>query len=620
MCVSYCVFIYTSRHPRHLATGSPQPRAVRTHSHLRPADAVQTDAPEAAAPATGNQRPAEGSDGHEGHGGQEDAEPVPQEATIRSHRMSEDEWSPASASSSHSTGSVKIRHRHRAEEVVQVGACTCFPLLQRAPTSASGPGGTWPARSGGHHGQWRAGRRGDAVVRAGAARCSAEACGRGHDAGSSCVAAGASVGTPITGQCILLTNYTLVCGIPLLCLHFRITMQTESPVLRTSRGDNTDNIRMSGDSDLQAHIASLLHELEASDVELSPVPTHRASVCERGAHGMEASDAECKADSSDHSFNELLQQFRHLGVTLQQDASNDQPTPQPASSSDIASLISSTIRSCGPDGVPHLNDPGLKQRYLPDEAPRHEAHTPGSRCSAAKRSSVQRTLFREDSPDTPTPLEVAAVNQRLRDAGFAQLPPLTVRQCHVLFDNTCSQQQGAAATATAEVVKQLLDGADRRNAVLHSLEQELQQLRQRDATHQHRTAQHEAAMCKQAAATATAAAEQRLMTQLDAERKAKQQVCMLDGSIMWSIMCANCVHDRQSKTCRLLETNRPPCGDSCPASASKPRKPRRQPSAPTKSFDCTPRSRSGSTSGMQRFTHGCSRSWCATRASRLRGQ
>ena len=85
--------------------------------------------------------------------------------------------------------------------------------------------------------------------------------------------------------------------------------------------------------------------------------------------------------------------------------------------------------------------------------------------------------------------------------------------------------QDAAAKQTAEVVKQLLDGADRRRAVLRSLEEELQQLRQRDASHQHRVSQHEASLCKQAAETA--AAEQQLTAQLDAERKARQQVLTL---------------------------------------------------------------------------------------------
>lgn len=74
---------------------------------------------------------------------------MPQEATIRSHRLSEDESSPASASSSHSTGSVKIRHRQDDDVQVRCGYDMCAAaVLHFMPLGSSS---AWPARGCGHH-------------------------------------------------------------------------------------------------------------------------------------------------------------------------------------------------------------------------------------------------------------------------------------------------------------------------------------------------------------------------------------------------------------------------------------------------------------------------------------
>lgn len=105
--------------------------------------------------------------------------------------------------------------------------------------------------------------------------------------------------------------------------------------------------------------------------------------------------------------------------------------------------------------TPTTFETGLKQRYLPADAGSPPPRTTsGSRCSAAQRPSVQRTLFHEASPHHPLapntstslPLELAAVNQRLREAGFDPLPPLTVRCFAVAYSAPpCNPGRGCQA-------------------------------------------------------------------------------------------------------------------------------------------------------------------------------
>ncbi len=61
---------------------------------------------------------------HRQHADGADAAPVPQEATIRSYPLSGNQSSPSSATSSHSTGSVKIRRRAIVDDAQVWWGCT----------------------------------------------------------------------------------------------------------------------------------------------------------------------------------------------------------------------------------------------------------------------------------------------------------------------------------------------------------------------------------------------------------------------------------------------------------------------------------------------------------------
>lgn len=97
---------------------------------------------------------------------------------------------------------------------------------------------------------------------------------------------------------------------------------------------------------LHAHIASLLQELEASDRDMSPSPLHGGNQEDAATPCSNVQYSTAMASPSDQSFEDLLQQFRHLGAALQDGATpHNRATPRPASSnSDILSLITGMCR------------------------------------------------------------------------------------------------------------------------------------------------------------------------------------------------------------------------------------------------------------------------------------
>ncbi len=99
-----------------------------------------------------------------------------------------------------------------------------------------------------------------------------------------------------------------------------------------------DPVNLTPRDNLHAHIASLLQELETSDHEFSPLPARNQN--DTATPHDEAQYHAAAASPSDQSFEDLLQQFRHLGAALQHDATPTRSVPRPASSSsDIVSLI-----------------------------------------------------------------------------------------------------------------------------------------------------------------------------------------------------------------------------------------------------------------------------------------